>query len=357
MTINKEISDKVLIISPSLKEKGGIVMVVNTLSNYYESFNCIASTRSKNPFIRGCYFVSSIFQLLYYILVKKIKIAHIHGASYGSFFRKMIIINICRFFKIKTIYHIHGAEFELFYKKFNMRNIIKKTINNADVLIVLSESWKQFFATITDENKIFILNNIVNKPDYNRNYPQNYPITKFLFLGRIGDRKGIFDLLEVIKDNKEGLKDKFVLYVGGDGETDRLIEYVKKQDIQNLVRFEGWVSGEKKKELLAVCDVYILPSYNEGLPISVLEAMSYGMPIISTTVGGIPEIISNKKNGFLITPGDKQALLESIRQFIQFPQTVEKMGIENRKRIVNFYPENVIPKLNTIYKSLLEKIN
>jgi glycosyltransferase involved in cell wall biosynthesis len=354
MIIEKERSDKIVTISTSIKEnRGGIASVVNVLSGYYESFNYIASTRSKNALIMTVYFIKSVFQLFYYILVKRIKVAHIHGSSYGSFLRKMILINICRFFHVKIVYHIHSGGFKRFYEKYNRKNIIKKTLNKSDALIVLSQSWKEFFSTIEDENKIFILNNTINNPHFNRNYRRDSSVIHFLFLGKVGKGKGIFDLLEIIKDNKDSLNDKFFLHVGGNGETNKLIEYVEKQQLQKLVKFEGWVSGEKKIELLTTCDVFILPSYYEGLPISILEAMSYGMPIISTPVGGIPEIITDKENGLLITPGNKDEILRSIKHFIDFPQEIENMGMANHQRIADFYPENVISQLSTIYNYLL----
>jgi glycosyltransferase involved in cell wall biosynthesis len=355
MTIKREISDKILTISTSRKEnKGGIAMVVNTLSNYYESFNYIPSTRSQNSFVMCWYFGGCIIKLFYYILIKRIKIVHLHGASYGSFIRKMIIINICKFFKIKTVYHIHGAEFELFYKKYNKLEIIRNTINKADVLVVLSNSWQKFFESVTATKKIFVLNNIIEKPDFERSYSHNYlPIT-FLFLGRIGDRKGIFDLLEVIKKYKKDLTGKILLHIGGDGDTDKLIEFIATNKLHDFVVFEGWVSGEKKKELLKMCDIYILPSYNEGLPVSILEAISYGMPIISTLVGGIPEVITDKENGFLIRPGDKQKIFECISYFIEYPKEIERMGKKSTEIATVFYPEQVVHKLENIYKNLLQ---
>jgi glycosyltransferase involved in cell wall biosynthesis len=265
----------------------------------------------------------------------------------------MIIINICRLMKVKTVYHMHGAEFKLFYAKYNRKDIIKKTIDKVDALVVLSKSWKDFFLSVTDEKRIYIVNNMIDKPDFVRSYQQNQSIVRFLFLGRIGERKGIFDLLEVIKEKKDYLNNRFLLYVGGDGETGKLIEFVIKNRLENLVKFEGWVSGEKKIELLSACDVFILPSYNEGLPLAILEAMSYGMPVISTTVGGIPEAVSDKENGFLIEPGNKQQLLESISYFLEHPQEMEKMGCRSLTMIRNFYPENIIPQLNSIYEKLL----
>jgi glycosyltransferase involved in cell wall biosynthesis len=353
--IRKEISNKVLTISTSHKENnGGIAIVVNTLSGHYETFNFIASTHSGNLLVKITYFATCIFQLFYYVFVKKIKIAHIHGASNSSFWRKAIIINVCHLLKIKIIYHIHGGGFKLFYAKCNKNNIIKKNIDKTNILIALSSNWKNFFSSVIDEKKIYIVNNLIDKPDFIKNYPQNRLVIQFLFLGKIGRNKGIFDLLEVIRDNKNYLNNKILLHVGGDGETDKLIEFVERNDLQNLVKFEGWVSGEKKKDLLSTCDVYILPSYNEGLPISILEAMSCGMAIISTNVGGIPEIISNQENGFLVEPGNKEKILDAIIFFIEHPQELERMGRQSTSIATHFYPENVIPQLNSIYKQLLQ---
>jgi glycosyltransferase involved in cell wall biosynthesis len=354
MNIKREISDKILTISTSRKEnKGGIATVVNSLSNHYETFNYIASTRSKNPFIMLYYFGACVFGLIYYILIKRIRIVHIHGASYGSFVRKMILINICVFFNIKTIYHIHGGNFHLFYRKFNKYGIIKRTINKVDVLITLSNNGKDYFSSITNERKIFILGNMVANANFSRNYSECRSKLNFLFLGRIADHKGIFDLLDVIRDNKNHLKDKFILYVGGDGETEKLVKLIEKYEIQHLVKFEGWVSGEQRRDLLITCDVHILPSYNETFGMSNLEAMSYGMPIISTTVGGIPEVVSNNKNGFLIEPGDKKKMMEFITYFIEYPEEIERMGRKSMENAKRFYPENVIPQLNSIYEQLL----
>jgi glycosyltransferase involved in cell wall biosynthesis len=354
MFISKDISDKVLIISTSLKGKGGIAMVVNEMSNYYETFNHVATTvQSKYFFKKLECFLTAVSLLLYYIFFRKIKIVHIHGASYVSFFRKMLVIMLCRSFKIKIVYHIHGAEFKLFFKKYNKLGIIKKTIDKTDALIVLSDNWKQYFSAIVDKNRIFVLNNVVNKPVICKNYLKTYSSINYLFLGRIGERKGIYDLLDVVRANKMHLEGKFLLYVGGDGEIDRLTECIVRHKLQNLIKFEGWVSGIKKKELLSICDIYILPSYNEGLPVSILEAMSYGMPIISTNVGGIPDVITENKNGLLINPGDKSELTKSIFYFMENTQEIKRMGMRNMEMIKKFYAENVIPNLNDIYATLL----
>ena len=354
MLIKKEISDKVLVISPDYKNaKGGIAMVVNTLSNYYEIFHFIASTKSKNRLVVFWCFLQCITKLLYFIAIKKVKIVHIHSASYRSFFRKMMILNICKFLHVKIVFHIHGGEFHLFHKKQNKFNIIDRTLRKADILIVLSKKWELFFANIADSEKITVLNNIINKPQKVNQVKKYNDKIHFLFLGVIGEKKGVFDLLHVIIENKDKLDGKAVFYIGGNGKADQLVRLIEENQLQDIVKFEGWVSGKEKIELLNMCDVYVLPSYHEGLPISILEAMSYEMPIISTNVGGIPEIVTPNKNGFLMEAGNKQKLFEFIQLFIQFPEKIHQMGGESLKIVENFYPDAVIPQLNGLYKKLL----
>jgi glycosyltransferase involved in cell wall biosynthesis len=357
--IPRYISDKVVTISPAYKgiNTGGVSVFVNTLSGYYENFNHIVTTRSGWKAFKFFDLIFAIVKLFYCRFIKKIKIAHIHGASYISFFRKMIIINFCYILKMTIVYHIHGAEFKIFYSKYNFCGIIKRTLEKVSILLVLSNSWRYYFATIINENKILVLNNVVINPNINKCYFNDPIIVKYIFLGLIGERKGIFDLLEVISNHRKLLKDKFILYIGGNGQVNKLVNYIEEYRIKDLVVFKGFVSGLEKEELLSMCDIFVLPSYNEGLPISILEAMSYGMPIISTAVGGIPEIIINNENGFLIKPGDKNSLFSSILYFIEKGREIKRMGSKNLERIHDFYPEKVIPELNIIYKKLLDLSN
>ena len=353
--INKEISQQVLTISPNKNGKGGIASVVSSISVYYEGFNYIITSNGSSIFSKIGYLISSISQLLYYILVKKIKIVHIHGASRNSFYRKSIYVNICHFFKTKIVYHSHGGNFELFYeqlKKQGRASIIKNTLDKADVLVVLTNNWKKFYSTITDENKIIVLNNIVIPPKEIQKKRYSEAPLSFLFLGDIRDKKGIFDLIEVIAANKDKLKGKIHLYVGGREEVRRLETAIKQNELQDIVSFEGWVAGDKKEELFFKSDIYILPSYIEGLPVSILEAMSYGMPIISTNVGGIPELITSGENGILFDAGNKPELLNAINYFLNNPQEVQRMGILNKEKATAYYPDQVIPQLEKIYIDL-----
>ena len=119
------------------------------------------------------------------------------------------------------------------------------------------------------------------------------------------------------------------------------------------MHFEGWVSGEKKHQLLSISDVYILPSYHEGLPISILEAMYYQLPVISTPVGGTAEAVQEGVNGFLVTPGDKAALYDRLVKFMVQPDLARTMGVASGRIVSRYLPDTIFAQLSDIYKSML----
>lgn len=142
---------------------------------------------------------------------------------------------------------------------------------------------------------------------------------------------------------------------GGDGDVVQVNEIIKQNDLENIAVFQGWVNGEKKERLLNMADAYILPSYNEGLPISILEAMSYSLPIISTNVGGIPEILKNGENGFIMSPGDKDAMYRAILELMNNEKLRLDMGKASYSKVQEHMPGFVERQLNDLYRSLLNE--
>ena len=326
--------------------RGGIAQVLDIYDKYiFKDFRFIANSGGGG--LRNVWkLLSSICLLIKQLLSKReIKIVHIHTASYNSFYRSAIFVLLSKLLGRKVILHIHGGGFKDFYKT-NPR-LIRKILEIADCLIVLSGSWKNFFESITKKPLIRVVPNPVILPsneDLGRR--EHSPLLRLLFLGLLDQQKGIYDLLQVLADHKEEFEGRILLNVGGNGDVDT----VKKMRLEQLVAFHGWVSGDKKKELLLNSDVFVLPSYAEGLPMAILEAMAYELAIISTTVGAIPEVV-NENNGFLITPGDRQMfadLLVSLVSGVSRGSLLEKQRAA--KEIAKGYSvEKVIGYLNRIY--------
>lgn len=351
--INKETSKQVLTIGCQWKKpKGGIAVVLNSYSRIFPEFNIIVNSNGKNA-------IANLLQLLFSLVMttfrllfcKSIRIVHIHTASYNSFKRSALFISLAKFFKRKIVIHIHGGGFMEYYEK--NTSFVHKNLLKCDTIIALTEYWKDFFKGLGFEN-VVIVPNIVDSPIVQEK-KYNDGKVHILYLGLITKAKGIYDLLDVIKEHKAEFDGKITLHVGGNGETTTLQNIIKEQDLSNIVKFEGWVSGNKKAELLNNADVFILPSYTEGLPISILEAMSYKLPVISTPVGGIPEVITNGENGILFIPSDKWKLYDAIMTLATDKQQRVCMGELSYSKVQPHFPENVSARLENIYKELLKQ--
>jgi glycosyltransferase involved in cell wall biosynthesis len=358
--ISVEVASSILTIGSEYRNhRGGIGGVIQTYSKYFSVFNYVCSYgTSENKIVIVFKFLKSLLQLsILLIKDKNIDVVHIHGAAKGSFFRKFVIFFMTKYlFGKKIIFHCHGSEMEKFYLSSPkmVKKMMSEFFNRADVIICLSNSWAVFFKDNFTPKKLVVLENIVEEAlDESIVEHQINKRINFLFMGAVGNRKGIFDLLEVILLHKQELSGKMKLIIGGNGEIKRLNEFIAVNQLSEIVTYEGWVSGELKNKLFNETDVYILPSYNEGLPISILEAMTYGLPVISTNVGGIPEIITNGINGCLISPGDIEGIYSSLMLFIDTPALCEEYGINTLEIVKPYYAKNVIPKLESIYKELL----
>lgn len=351
--INKEISKKIVTLGCEYeKPLGGVARVINSYSKFiYPHFNYIKTTKVGNKLTKVITLFSAIFKLIFKCLFTNIKIIHIHGSSYNSFWRKRILINIAAFFKKKIVYHIHGAEFHLFYEqnKKEVTNVLKKV----DAVITLSDSWKDFFNKI-GINNTYVIPNITPKTEPILRSDSTKTI-KITFIGTICQRKGAYDIVEMVKEYQESLKNKVKISLYGNGEINSIELLIKQYNLTNIIECPGAVNFTEICEILRDCDIFILPSYNEGLPIAILEAMSYSLPVISTPIGGIPEVLKDGENGFLITPGDKKALYNTIIKLATDKEQRMSMGELSYRKVQPHFPENVSARLENIYKELLKQ--
>jgi len=343
----------VLTIGPDYRTlKGGIASVLEVYSKYDKEFKFLPTHSSESTIKNILIFPLKYFHILFFLLIHpNYKLVHIHSASYISFYRKyLFFLTIKYILRRKIIYHIHGSEYQIFVENSNrfVGVMIKHMMEKSDAIICLSIQWKQFFEENFILRSIYILNNIISIPvDIVKNREDKK--IRFLLLGRVGKRKGIFDLIDTVYKNRDYFLGKIELFIGGDGEIDRLKQEIKEYRIEEIVQYVGWVSSTKKDRLLVNADVYLLPSYNEGLPISILEAMSYKKPIISTDVGGISTIVKNGFNGFLIEAGDKEALFTKMKYFIENREKIDEYGLNSFQLSKDFLPEKVIKNLHILY--------
>ncbi len=352
MLINKEICEQILTIAPHyIPPKGGVMQVIYNYDKcVFEKFQFLPLMKGNSIITRRFSILISLIKLFFKLLFNRnIKIVHIHSASYRSFLHSVLFMKIAKMYNRKVVMHIHGGGFAKYYE--TNPKWIKLMLDRCDIIVALTQYWENFFKEKVGCRNVVQINNIIEAPQYIET-TKNNNCKHILFLGQVCKNKGIYDLVDVIKEHKSEFNGKMVLHIGGGGETEKLNAIIEKNSLQDIIIYEGWVGGNKKISLFNDCDIYILPSYIEGLPISILEALSYGHYIISTTVGGIPEIITNEEAGVLINPGNKEELYEVLRKTIDN----KSLGETREKRITiskKHQPLEVAKELLKTYKKLL----
>ena len=294
----------------------------------------------------------SLFSYIRFAFTEKgYDIYHIHAASYGSIFRKGWYVKKAKEWGRKAILHIHGAKFMEFYAQLpkHKKSKVKEILHSADMVIALSETWKQKFDSTFGLNNCVVLENgidmdklapAVTDPKNNQK--------AFLMLGRLGQRKGTYDLIDAIDIARESVPD-IMCYLAGDGEIDNVTKIIHKKKLEKNIEVVGWADDKKKIELLSKVSTVVLPSYNEGLPMAILEGMACGKAIISTTVGAIPEVIK-PENGFLVEPGDIDALAAAMIICANDSEIVKAAGISNLEKIRSIFSmETMHKKLSELY--------
>ena len=358
--IDKSLSKKVLMVSVIFRTSkpcgGGVSTVLECYDKYFDGLRHIPTWKRTNALNKVWYFAYHYLWFIFLMIFdRRIKIVHVHTAERGSFYRKMTIAKTAKFFGKKVVIHMHAADFREFYRDSKKQDWIVESLNICDRLIALSPSWRDFYISIgIPKEKVIILNNIITPPNKPNNRKFEYPV-RMHFFGHLAKRKGIWDLLDVLKEHHEELRGKYHLRFGGNEFEDEIKSTIAENHLEDIATFEGWAYGDLKENILKWSDILILPSYNEGLPIAILEAMSYGMPIISTPVGGIPVVVKNHQNGILVTPGNKEEIWESLKYFIENPKKIHEYGQKSLELVKDFTPEYVMGQLKEIYLGLLDK--
>ena len=337
---------------------GGVSSVVNVYRNagLFELFSILYIPTHKDGGFFNKFLIAtcSLVKYLFLVITGQICLLHVHVSSRASFWRKSCFLLVAYIFGLPTIIHLHGSEFAIFYEQecgsFKKR-FVRFIFNNASRIIVLSSAWNIWVQGISTNSNIISIYNPVILPE--QPLPWNARIPhRILFLGRLGKRKGVYDLIDAIKILDKKYLD-LMLILGGDGEHKKVLSYLSDIGVSEQVDLIGWVKGIDKDNLLASAVLYVLPSYNEGLPMSILEAMACGLPIISTPIGGIPEAVTDGVEGFLVNPGDINAIANRIVQILSEPGLAERMGAASRLKIESTFSADVIlPQVEKLYRDL-----
>ncbi|HWY14134.1 MAG TPA: glycosyltransferase family 4 protein [Rhizomicrobium sp.] len=264
---------------------------------------------------------------------------------------------------VRTLLHHHGAEFiDCFARAGRARRFwYRRVIMSADVNIVLGQLWGRHLVDCVGlpEHRVVVLYNAI--PDRFDNAcartqaaKQQLADVRLVMLANLMPRKGVSELLRAIRDLKSDGIEVSADLVGG-GDIGRYRKEAASLGIESECHFTGWISPHDSFERLCAADIFVLPSFNEGLPMAILEALCAGVPVIATPVGAIPEVLTSGTNCLLIPPGDPVALRNAINKLRLNPYLRSSISAAGRTLFAqSFAIRQYVQSLRSIYEQLLK---
>lgn len=350
---------RVLMVGPALHLQGGISTVQQLLlDNWkYDEFEVqhISTHKGATRLSQLTDVPLSILKFAWKLLAWRPHIVHIHFSWKSSFYRKSIFAIIPKLFGIKVVMHCHSSRFDLFYEGANriVKCFIRNVLNSVDAIAVVSNRWAGFFGYLNLRTPVYVVQNAVEIPARRFEHKSDTSKRVILTLGRLGRRKGTYDLLDAVPRVLER-HESIEFWLGGDGDVERIREVISGRPWAKHVKLLGWVNGNEKKQIMSHAYMFVLPSYNEGLPMALLEAMAYSIPVISTNVGGIPDLLTNGDNGFVFSPGDIPEMVRLINSLLDNPSLAEDLGRRGFETVVrNHEIRLTMQRLYDLYRSIL----
>ncbi|HEY0846544.1 MAG TPA: glycosyltransferase family 4 protein [Noviherbaspirillum sp.] len=286
----------------------------------------------------------------------KVHLVHIHLASGVSFWRKAIFASLAYGFRQPVILHLHSGNFVRFSAERSRlgKRIIAAVFRRADRVVILSDSWLGRLSAVLEPERCIVIENPVVPPARHAE-PARAPLpVSFVFLGRLEANKGAYDLLNAFA-KVATVFPEVRLVMGGVGNMAYCEQLCERLNIRAKVSFPGWVVGKEKAKLLRDAHVFVLPSHIEGMPISMLEAMSFGLPMVMCPVGSIPDVISDGEEAIFVPPGDVESLAQAMLRLAVDPPMRLAMGTRNQEKFSSRFAADVIAaRVEALYQEVLD---
>ncbi|MBW0014548.1 MAG: glycosyltransferase family 4 protein [Mycobacterium sp.] len=252
------------------------------------------------------------------LLFGRVDVLHVHYSWRGSTVRKSVPLFVARLRGIPTILHCHTSHFFSWFDELPpLRRRAVRAALRADYAVLLAQSHLAGFCARLgyQESNVRVLHNPVVMPAADPSPRTRRPLG-VVSLGRLGVNKGSYDLVRAIGLLPDVIRGNLRVTLAGDGEVEQVREFARENGLGDTVDVVGWVGPLERDRLLADSAIFVLPSYSEGLPMAVLEAMANGVVPVITAVGAIPEVVTDGVNGVLVAPGDPGQLAAALHSLV-----------------------------------------
>ena len=282
-------------------------------------------------------------------------IVHVHAGSHASFLRKSLVLLMARMGGVRTVFHLHGGGFRRYAAVEAgplLRRWIRHTLEASSRVIALSPGWAAWVRECAPHARVEVVANPVRLASpWARGQAE---AGRLLFLGRIAPATGVDELLHACA-GLAARHPRLRLVLGGSGDLDWVRRRAGELGIAGRVETPGWLDAAARDAQLARAWLFCLPSHAEGLPMSVLEAMAAGTPVVATRVGGIPEALADGERGLLVAPRDALARASAIGRLLDDGQLHARLACAARAAVERHYSPGVVcATLAALYAQLLD---
>lgn len=353
----------VLLLGPSREAISGVTTHLNALfgsrlAAHFDlrHFQVGSEGRSEGALGKLWRFLTSPLALGASILRHDAGIVHINASlNAKSYWRDLAYLLVAKLCGARVVYQVHGGSLRTFGGAFG-RRFIHWSARLPDVVVVLSQAERDLFRAAAPTQLVETLPNGIDCQPYQRHnraaVDRDTPL-RLIYIGRLATGKGLIESIEALRlARASGIAARLVL-AGSGPEEARLRQYVRECGLARDVTFVGPAYGEHKARLLSQADVLLLPSYSEGLPYALLEAMAAGVVPVVTPVGAIPDVVTEGEHGLLVPPRDAGAIALAIEKLSRDRIAVARMSAACRKRIAAAYSiERVAKDFSELYWGL-----
>lgn len=362
---NRSTQRSIIQLGPSMSAQGGIASVIASYASYQRGFEQLGY---RLIFIASCAdagrsgiltFIAAWCRLILLSLRGRVNLVHIHSATRGSLLRKAIFALTCIVLRKKYVMHIHNGAFAAYYKglPWPARVIVRLVLRDATSVICLStHAREQFIAMkLAMADKCQLVYNGIDDPLVeSSNLPASSPAITITFLGKLCEAKGIFTLLEALA-LLPPTTPAYKLVVGGSGDEGVFRDWVGRSGLNERVTYLGWVDGDEKSRLLRNTDIFVLPSRSEGFSVAILEAMAFGIAVVSCRIPGVIDAVRQGQEGLLVEPGEVECLRDAISYLLSDGAIRQRLGASARRRFLGqFTIQRMASRLDSVYEKAMQ---
>lgn len=346
---------RVLVVGPAPAQatsRGGMATVITLMAAHPDVSITLVPTYIEGSFwYRRWVGVFGMLRATWLLLRGRADILHVHLAHGGSVVRKALPLAAARLTGVPAVVHAHSYDFGGWFDGLPApAQAAVRRVLVADQWLVLGARHIPEYASRlrVPDDRIRVLNNAVPipaKPVAQTDIERVHAVS----LGRLGVRKGSYDLIDAVAALDSGLRARLRLTLAGDGEVDEVRAAVAAAGLSDTIDVAGWLDPAARDELLRTAHIFVLPSYDEGLPMALLEAMAYGLAPVTTLVGSIGEAITDRVTGLVVQPGRPEQITCALTELLKDDDLRAELGTAARGRAGDFGLDRWYQRLDQVW--------